>query len=119
MILQWRGLWLVLLLVLLSTPVASQSDSAVGQVVRVIDGDTIQVCCVFGDRVKVRYIGVDTPETHHPMKGIERYGKEASEANRKLVDGKTVRLEFDVQQLDRYGRTLAYVYLEDGTFVNA
>ncbi len=89
------------------------------QVVRVIDGDTIQVCCVFGDRVKVRYIGVDTPETHHPMRGVEPYGKEAAEANRKLVDGKTVRLEFDVQQLDRYGRTLAYVYLEDGTFVNA
>ncbi len=89
------------------------------QVVRVIDGDTIQVCCVFGDRVKVRYIGVDTPETHHPMRGVEPYGMEASEANRKLVDGKTVRLEFDVQQLDRYGRTLAYVYLEVGTFVNA
>ncbi len=44
---------------------------------------------------------------------------EASEANSKLVDGKTVHLEFDVQQLDKYGRTLAYVYLEDGTFVNA
>ncbi len=69
--------------------------------------------------MKVRYIGIDTPEIHHPMKGIERYGKEASEANRKLVDGKTVRLEFDVQEQDRYGRLLAYVYLEDGTFVNA
>ena len=89
------------------------------QVVRVIDGDTIRVCCVFGDRVTVRYIGVDTPETHHPMKGVEHYGTEASEANRKLVDGKTVRLEFDVQQLDKYGRILAYIYLEDGTFVNA
>jgi len=89
------------------------------QVVRVVDGDTIQVCCVFGDRVTVRYVGVDTPETHHPMKGVERAGKEASEANRKLVDGKTVRLEFDVQEQDRYGRLLAYVYLEEGTFVNA
>ncbi len=53
------------------------------------------------------------------MRGVERYGMEAAEANRNLVDGKTVRLEFDVQQLDKYGRTLAYVYLEDGTFVNA
>ncbi len=53
------------------------------------------------------------------MKGVERAGKEASEANRKLVDGKTVRLEFDVQEQDRYGRLLAYVYLEEGTFVNA
>jgi len=89
------------------------------QVIRVIDGDTIQVCCVFGDREKVRYIGINTPEIHHPMKGVEFFGKEASEANGKLVDGKTVRLEFDVQEQDRYGRLLAYVYLEEGTFVNA
>ena len=119
MISRWRGWCLVLLLTLLPSSVASQGDSAVVQVVRVIDGNTIQVCCVFGDRVKVRYIGVDTPETHHPMRGVEPYGMEAAEANRKLVDGKTVRLEFDVQQLDKYGRTLAFVYLEDGTFVNA
>ncbi len=111
--------WLALLLILLPVLVSSQGDSAVVQVVRIIDGDTIEVCCVFGDRVKVRYIGIDTPETHHPMRGVEPYGMEAAEANRKLVDGKTVRLEFDVEQFDKYGRTLAYVYLEDGTFVNA
>ncbi len=114
-----RVFLLATLLALLPTPVASQGDSAVVQVIRVIDGDTIQVCCIFGDREKVRYIGINTPEIHHPMKGIEPFGKEASEANRKLVDGKTVRLEFDVQQVDRYNRLLAYVYLEDGTFVNA
>ncbi len=102
MIFRWRGWCLVLLLILLPAPVSSQSDPAVVQVVRVIDGDTIRVCCVFGDRVKVRYIGVDTPEIHHPMKGVERYGKEATEANRKLVDGKTVRLKFDVQQLELF-----------------
>ncbi len=107
------------LLALLPAPVASQADSTTVQVVRIIDGDTIRVCCVFGDRVTVRYIGVDTPETHHPMKGVEHYGMEAAEANRKQVDGKTVRLEFDVQEQDRYGRLLAYIYLEDGTFVNA
>jgi len=119
MISRWRGLWIALLLILLPAPVASQADSATVQVVRVIDGDTIQVCCVFGDREKVRYIGINTPEIHHPMKGVEFFGKEASEANGKLVDGKTVRLEFDVQEQDRYGRLLAYVYLEEGTFVNA
>ncbi len=97
MIFRWRGWWLALLLTLLPALVLSQGDSAVVQVVRVIDGDTIQVCCVFGDRVKVRYIGVDTPEIHHPMRGVEPYGKEAAETNRKLVDGKTVRLEFDVE----------------------
>ncbi len=97
MIFRWRGWRLALLLILLPAFVASQSDSATVQVVRVIDGDTIRVCCVFGDRVTIRYTGIDTPETHHPMKGVEPYGMEASEANRKLVDGKTVRLEFDVQ----------------------
>ncbi len=111
--------WLLLLLTLLHAPVASQGDSATVQVVRVIDGDTIHVCCVFGDREKVRYIGVNTTETKHPTKGVEYFGKESSEANRKLVDGKTVRLEFDVQQVDRYNRLLAYVYLDDDTFVNA
>ncbi len=114
-----RVFLLATLLALLPTPVTSQADSTTVQVVRVIDGDIIQVCCVFGDRVKVRYIGVDTPETHHSMRGVEPYGMEAAEANRKLVEGKTVRLEFDVDQRDRYGRLLAYVYLEDGTFVNA
>ena len=55
MISRWRGWCLVLLLTLFPSSVASQSDSVLVQVVRVIDGDTIQVCCVFGDRVKVRY----------------------------------------------------------------
>jgi len=114
-----RWLWPGLLLIILLAAASAQSDSASVQVVRVIDGDTIQVCCVFGDRVKVRYIGVDTPETHHPMRGVEPYGMEAAEAYRKLVDGNTVRMEFDVQQFDKYGRILAYIYLEDGRFVNA
>ncbi len=69
--------------------------------------------------MKVRYIGIDTPETHHPMRGVEPYGMEAAEANRKLVEDKTVILTFDVEQRDRYGRLLAYVFLEDSTFVNA
>ncbi len=120
MIFRWRGWWLALLLTLLPALVSCQDGSFLAvKVVRVVDGDTIQVCCIGWKREKVRYIGVVTPETHHPMRGVEPYGMEASEANRKLVDGKTVRLEFDVQQLDKYGRTLAYVYLEEGTFVNA
>jgi len=89
------------------------------RVVGVVDGDTIEICCVRGKREKVRYIGVDTPETKHPRKGVEPLGKEAAEANRRLVGGHHIRLEFDVGQRDRYGRLLAYVYLEDGTFVNA
>jgi len=113
-------LWLGFLLSLLPALAASQAGPALAvQVVQVVDGDTIEVCCIGGKREKVRYIGIDTPETKHPTKGVEAYGKEASEANRKLVAGRSVRLEFDVQQRDKYGRLLAYVYLEDGTFVNA
>lgn len=77
-------------------------------VARVIDGDTI----VLADGTRVRYIGIDTPE-----RGEVGY-KEATEANRKLVEDKKVRLEYDVNRTDRYGRTLAYVYV-NGTFVNA
>lgn len=107
------------LLALLPSPVVSQRGSPVVQVVRIVDGDTIEVCCIGWKRESIRYIGIDTPETHHATKGVEAYGKEAAEANARLVSGKTVRLEFDVQERDRHGRILAYVYLEDGTFVNA
>jgi len=115
-----RVFLLATLLTLLPALVSCQDGSFLAvKVVSVVDGDTIQVCCIGWKREKVRYIGVNTPETKHPTRGVEYFGKEASEANRKLVDGKTVRLEFDVQQYDKYGRTLAYIYLEDGTFVNA
>jgi micrococcal nuclease len=85
---------------------------------RVIDGDTI-VVDIDGKKEKVRLIGVDTPETTHPQKGVEYFGREASEFTRKMVEGKKVRLDFDWQRRDRYGRLLAYVYLPDGTFLNA
>lgn len=85
-----------------------------GKVARVIDGDTI----VLEDGTRVRYIGVDTPETVHPSKPVEFMGREASAFNRRLVEGREVRLEYDVERTDRYGRTLAYVYV-DTLFVNA
>lgn len=81
---------------------------------RVVDGDTIELA----EGTKVRYLGIDTPEAVHPSKPVEFMGKEASELNRQLVEGKDVRLEFDVQRTDKYGRTLAYVYV-DTIFVNA
>jgi micrococcal nuclease len=90
------------------------SGSSEYRVLRVIDGDTIEV-----ERIgKVRYIGVDSPETKHPSKNEEPYGREAFEANRRLVEDKRVRLELDVGERDRYGRVLAYVYVGD-VFVNA
>lgn len=89
-------------------------DSSLFLVAKVIDGDTIKLA----NGEKARYIGIDTPETKHPKKAVQYFGKEAYEANKKLVEGKKVRLEFDVQPTDKYGRLLAYVYVDD-IFVNA
>ena len=84
---------------------------------RVIDGDTIIV--KYNEKTdKIRLIGVDTPETVHPNKQIEYFGKEASEFTKRMVEGKPIRLEFDWQERDKYGRSLAYVFLQDGTFLN-
>ena len=85
---------------------------------RVIDGDTI-VVNINGKKEKVRLIGVDTPETKHPQKPVQRFGKEAYLFTKKMVEGKEVRLEYDWQKRDKYGRLLAYVFLTDGTFLNA
>ena len=83
---------------------------------RVVDGDTLQL--EGGERV--RLIGVDTPESVAPNRPREYYGSEAAEFTRKLTEGKQIRLEYDHERYDTYGRTLAYVYLlEDSTFLNS
>jgi micrococcal nuclease len=83
------------------------------RVVRVVDGDTIRVL-LGGQEYPVRYIGIDTPETVHPSKPVEWMGREASEANKRLVDGQIVVLEKDVSETDRYGRLLRYIWLQEG-----
>ncbi len=80
-------------------------------VTKVIDGDTI----IVEGGYRVRYIGIDTPETYPRM---EAFGMEAWQANRQLVEGKEVRLEKDVSETDKYDRLLRYVYVDD-TMVNA
>jgi len=86
-------------------------------VVRVVDGDTILVRLPNGATERVRYIGIDTPESVRPEQPVEPYGPEAANRNRELLRNAEVELEFDVQERDRYGRLLAYVFA-DGTFVN-
>jgi micrococcal nuclease len=83
----------------------------------VVDGDTIEVE-MDGRRHTVRYIGIDTPEVADPRRPVMCYGEEASRRNRQLVEGRTVLLEKDVSETDRYGRLLRYVWA-DGVFVNA
>jgi micrococcal nuclease len=94
-----------------------RGGEARAEVVRVVDGDTIEVE-LGGEEEDVRYIGIDTPESAIPGEPVECFGKEAAAANEDLVGGETVRLVFDAERRDHYGRLLAYVYA-DGTFVNA
>jgi micrococcal nuclease len=92
--------------------------STTARVLRVVDGDTILVA-VGSRQERVRYIGVDTPETVKPHTPVQCFGKRASAANHRLVDGREVRLVADAEARDRYGRLLAYVYrVDDGLLVN-
>jgi micrococcal nuclease len=104
-------IWLsaIILLTLLLSGCISPPETA--KVTQVIDGDTI----IVAGNYRVRYIGIDTPEVHPK---VEEYGIEAWEANRRLVEGKEVRLERDATETDKYDRLLRYVYVGD-VFVNA
>ena len=93
-------------------------DAVAAEVQRVSDGDTF-VATVKGRRERIRVIGVDTPESVSPNQPDEPYGEEASDFAKHHLDGETVRLAGDAEPRDRYGRMLAYVWLEDGTFWNA
>jgi micrococcal nuclease len=111
-----RRLAPLLVLLVLALPAAAQSTLE-ATVTRIVDGDTIHVR-VDGHLEKVRYIGVNTPEVHHPRKGEEPGGRAAAAVNRDLVNGRRVRLELDTQSRDRYGRLLAYVWVDE-TMINA
>ncbi len=98
------------------TTTASQPaiQEEVAQVARVVDGDTI----VLEDGRRVRYIGIDTPEIHvDTRKKPDCYAHKATARNRELVEGKTVHLIRDVEDTDRYGRALRYVFVGD-VFIN-
>lgn len=86
-------------------------------VIRAVDGDTILVR-VDGQAQYVRYIGVDTPETVKPDTPVQCFGPQASAFTHRQTDGRTVRLVFDRERQDVYGRLLAYVY-RGRDFLNA
>lgn len=89
------------------------------EVERVVDGDTLKINDS-SDEVTIRLIGVDTPETKHPNKGVECWGPEATDLMEDLAEGENVFLEDDDTQetVDRYDRRLAYVWKKDGTLLN-
>ncbi len=124
----WRGyLLLGVAAVLVAAPCGSMDGergsermlpgTLEAEVVEVTDGDTIEVELVGGGRERVRYIGIDTPESN-PDQPLECFGPEAAEANRELVEDRRVRLQPGPEQRDRYGRLLAFVRVGD-TLVNA
>lgn len=96
-----------------------------GLCIKVFDGDTIQVQIEKSkilnqqSEITVRLIGVDTPEISHPLKPVQYFAQEASSLTTKMVLGKKVKLEFDFESEDKYGRVLAYVFLPDGRMLNA
>ncbi|MBI5655116.1 thermonuclease family protein [Candidatus Uhrbacteria bacterium] len=101
-----------------STPVVEANST----VVKVVDGDTIEAELDSDKKVyKIRFLGINTPETVDPRKAVECFGKEASDKMKELVSGKRIRLEADLQadERDKYGRLLRNAYLEDGTDLNA
>jgi len=98
-------------------PAAERARAVEAVVTRTVDGDTIEAR--IGERTEdVRYIGVDTPESVKPDTPVQCYALAASHFNERLVTGERVRLEFDAERRDAYGRLLAYVHLGD-RFVNA
>lgn len=101
-------------------PLLAQERHGPYKLHKFVDGDTFWVKMGAGKNEKIRLIGVDTPEVRwEGLTEEQPGGKEASEYVKNLLKGKKVLLEYDVQKYDRYGRTLAYVYLEDSTFLNA
>jgi micrococcal nuclease len=100
-----------------SEPGDSGPRSVQAEVERVIDGDTIEVR-IGGAEEEVRYIGIDTPETVKPGTAVQCFGPQARALNQRLVEGRVVRLVFDRERRDVYGRLLAYVYAGP-VFVNA
>lgn len=83
---------------------------------KAIDGDTLRLAG--GERV--RLIGVDAPEIEHDNRRAERFGRESAAFVKREIEGRAVRLEYETERFDKYGRTLAYVYREpDGLFLNA
>lgn len=126
-----RSIFVILLVFIFSGIIINLSNEQGDEwlkVKRVIDGDTL----LLENNQRVRLIGVDTPEIHlshklyrdahrskRDIETIRKLGLMAKDFVKRLVDNKLVRLEYDVERQDRYGRILAYVYLEDGTFLNA
>jgi micrococcal nuclease len=84
-------------------------DEGPHEVAAVVDGDTL----LLANHARVRLLGADSPETKHPSLPPQPWGPEATEFTRAFVEGRSIRLAFDRERKDKFGRFLAYVYVED------
>jgi endonuclease YncB( thermonuclease family) len=109
-----RRLLAAILVVFCACFAIGRAQSPAYDVQCVIDGDTVALETIG----TVRLIGVGTPETVDPRRPVERFGRESATFLRSMLEGQSVRLEYDQQRIDKYGRTLVYLYMPDGTFVN-
>ena len=110
----------IIFLILFSLKINAQISGKFYSIKRVSDGDTVVIQDELDNQYKIRFIGIDAPESRNVgnRKQVQVFGSEAKNHLKKLLFNKKIRLEFDVQKIDRYGRTLAYVYLENGVFLN-
>ena len=99
---------------------AQLKENTFYKVSKISDGDTFYVETESSEKFKIRLIGIDAPESYNVGKKFikEYFGKEAKVFVTNLLKNKKVKLTFDVQKTDRYGRILAYAYLENGVFLN-
>ncbi|REK78309.1 nuclease [Rhodococcus erythropolis] len=111
------GVWGTVTVRELIAPVTDSAASTSGQVVRVVDGDTADVRLDSGEDVRVRILGIDTPETVKPDAAVQCWGPEASAWAHTMLDDAAVTLTGDPRSddVDRYGRSLRYLTLPDGT----
>lgn len=98
----------------------NESGETFYKISKIVDGDTIHLIDENGETLKVRLIGIDAPESRDSQyKKKEPFGEEATLFLTKLIGNSKIRLEYDINPVDKFGRTLAYTYTEDGTFLNA
>lgn len=109
----------ILVITLVSLSYAQEIEKKEGwRVTYIVDGDTFYAQQNGSNRTKFRLIGIDTPESKHPDKPVEPFSKEATDLLSLLIKDKIVLLEYDIQTHDKYGRSLVYVYDDEGLFIN-
>ncbi|MGD7043801.1 thermonuclease family protein [Jeotgalibacillus proteolyticus] len=111
-----KFIWICFLIVLAGCSADQEETKSNAQVINIVDGDTIDVRLSNGAEERIRLLLIDTPETKHPRLGVQPFGVEAADYTKEALLGKTVKLEKDISDRDRYGRVLAYIWIDNNLF---